>query len=79
MKNKKTDFRAHLVNDPDEYEDVCYAVFEEPYDEKGKLKTYDLLRGVFDDLQIAKKYSDTFPESHVAIYSEYVDGNYNYL
>ena len=65
-KQKATDFGEHLVSDPDEYEGVCYAVIEEPYDEKGKLKTYDLLRGVFDDLQ-------------VAIYSEYISGSYNYL
>lgn len=25
---KTTDFGAHLVNDPDEYEGVCYAVIE---------------------------------------------------
>lgn len=75
----KIDFHQYLIDNPDEYEGNCYAVFEEPYDEKGKLKTYDLLRGVFDDLQIAKEYSATFPESHVAIYSEYIEGNYNYL
>lgn len=72
----RTDFHSHIINDPDEYKEVCYVVFEE--DPEGK-KTYDLTLGVFDDLKIAKEYATKFPESHVAIYSDYISGNYNYI
>lgn len=76
MQRKNDHFRNHLVDDPDEYNGVCYAVFEE--DPEGK-KTNDLMLGVFDDLKIAKEYADGFPESYVAIYSDYISGNYEYI
>lgn len=72
----KINFHQHLIDNPDEYEGVCYVVFEE--DPEGN-KHYDLSHGVFDDLEIAKEYATTFPESYVAVYSEYISGNYNYL
>ena len=78
-KQRRIDFGLHMVSEPDEYNGECFVVFEEPYDNNGKLKTYDLTIGVFDDLEIAKDYSKSFSESHVSLYSEYITGNYNYL
>lgn len=58
---------------------TLYAVFEE--DPEGT-KTYDLCKGVFTDLAVAKDYASRIAgsdEIHVADYAAYMEGNYDYL
>lgn len=58
---------------------VC--VFEEQ-DASKPLKTYDLLSGVFDNLDEAKKYAEEMQDEeplYIARYTDYMNGNYEYL
>ena len=56
----------------------AYIVFEE---DDGK-KNYDLNKGVFNDLEVAKEYAQAIfvdENIYIARFSEYVSGNYDYL
>ena len=61
----------------------AFIVFEEEADSK----TYDLCKGIFSDLAVAKEYADELNrfesdescKNYVADYSDYIAGSYNYL
>lgn len=55
-----------------------FAVFEDMYDKDGKIKTYDTLHGIYDDLEAAKEYSE-MEGYKVTKYNDYIAGNYDGL
>lgn len=74
-------WREHLVNtDEVESTEGLYIVFEE---DSPKGKNYDLTKGVFDTYESAKEYAKLFEGDdepvYIALYDEYMAGNYYYL
>lgn len=81
MKYNEYMLSTEELEEREENEDLqdLYVVFEE--DEKG-IKNYDLLKAVFNDLEVAKQYANGIHDKeniYVAKYDEYIDGNYDYL
>lgn len=80
MSKLRKDWRSYLINESEaENMDNAYIVFEE--DEEGT-KNYDLCKGIFTDLEVAKEYAEAMngkEKNYVANYKDYMDGNYDYL
>ena len=74
----RKNWRDYLVK-AEEDQKVAFVVFEED-SEAGK--AYDLVKGIFSDLEVAKEYADSIHNEEdifVADYADYVEGNYDYL
>lgn len=80
MSKLRKDWRIYEVSWSEaENMDKAYIVFEE--DEEGK-KNYDLCKGIFTDLEVAKEYAEAITrkeKNYVSNFKDYVEGNYDYL
>lgn len=75
----RKDWRNFLVTE-DEAEELeqAFILFEE---DDGS-KNYDLCKGVFSSLEVAKEYAEAISGKeplYIADYKEYVNGNYDYI
>ena len=80
----RKDWRNFLISaDEAEEKEAGYIVFEE--DEKGN-KIYDLCKGIFSNLEVAKEYDEALNEdvaeenkNYATNYMDYINGSYDYL